>query len=78
MPQSMTGFASETVSINEWNLSLECKSVNSRFLDLNVKLPEPLRASEAEIRQQFSAAITRGKVDQCSGWKKAIAPVDWP
>lgn len=63
MPQSMTGFASETVSINEWNLSLECKSVNSRFLDLNIKLPEPLRASEAEIRQQISAAITRGKVE---------------
>ena len=63
MAQSMTGFASETVSIADWNLSLECKSVNSRFLDLNIKLPEALRASEATIRQKVSATLNRGKVE---------------
>ena len=63
MAQSMTGFASETVSIADWNLSLECKSVNSRFLDLNIKLPEALRASEATIRQKVSAVLNRGKVE---------------
>jgi len=63
MAQSMTGFASETVSIADWNLSLECKSVNSRFLDLNIKLPEALRASEATIRHKVSAALNRGKVE---------------
>ena len=63
MAQSMTGFASETVSIADWNLSLECKSVNSRFLDLNIKLPEALRASEATIRQKVSEALNRGKVE---------------
>jgi uncharacterized protein (TIGR00255 family) len=63
MAQSMTGFASETISIADWNLSLECKSVNSRFLDLNIKLPEALRASEATIRQKVSAVLNRGKVE---------------
>ena len=63
MAQSMTGFASKTVSIADWNLSFECKSVNSRFLDLNIKLPEALRASEATIRHKVTEALSRGKVE---------------
>ena len=45
MPQSMTGFANQTVTVGDWNLSIECKSVNSRFLDLTLKLPDVLKRS---------------------------------
>ena len=63
MPQSMTGFANQTVTLGEWNLSIECKSVNSRFLDLTLKLPDALRRSEPQIRKIVSDTIVRGKVE---------------
>ena len=63
MPQSMTGFANQTVTVGEWNLSIECKSVNSRFLDLTLKLPDALRRSEPQLRKVVSDIIVRGKVE---------------
>jgi uncharacterized protein (TIGR00255 family) len=63
MPQSMTGFANQTVTVGEWNLSIECKSVNSRFLDLTLKLPDALRRSEPQLRKVVSDTIVRGKVE---------------
>ena len=43
MAQSMTGFASQTTTLGEWKLSFECKSVNSRFLDITLKLPDVVK-----------------------------------
>ena len=63
MPQSMTGFANQTVTVGDWNLSIECKSVNSRFLDLTIKLPDVLKRSEPEFRKIVSDKIIRGKVE---------------
>ena len=63
MPQSMTGFANQTVTIGNWNLSIECKSVNSRFLDLTLKLPDVLKRSEPLFRKIVSDKIVRGKVE---------------
>ena len=63
MPQSMTGFAAQTVTVGEWNLSIECKSVNSRFLDITLKLPDVLKRSEPELRKIVSNKIVRGKVE---------------
>ena len=63
MPQSMTGFANQTVTVGEWNLSIECKSVNSRFLDLTLKLPDVLKRSEPQFRKIVSDKIVRGKVE---------------
>ena len=61
MPQSMTGFANQSVAVGEWNLSLECKSVNSRFLDLTLKLPDVIKRSEPALRQLVSEKLVRGK-----------------
>ena len=61
MPQSMTGFANQTVTVGDWNLSIECKSVNSRFLDLTLKLPDVLKRSESQFRKIVSDNIVRGK-----------------
>ena len=63
MPQSMTGFANQTVTAGDWNLSIECKSVNSRFLDLTLKLPDVLKRSEPQFRKIVSDKIVRGKVE---------------
>ncbi|MEC8157955.1 MAG: YicC/YloC family endoribonuclease [Pseudomonadota bacterium] len=63
MPQSMTGFANQTVTVGDWNLSIECKSVNSRFLDLTLKLPEVLKRSEPQLRKVVSDKFVRGKVE---------------
>ena len=63
MPQSMTGFANQTVTVGDWTLSIECKSVNSRFLDLTLKLPEVLKRSEPQLRKVISDKFVRGKVE---------------
>ncbi len=63
MPQSMTGFANQTVTVGDWNMSIECKSVNSRFLDLTLKLPDVLKRSEPQFRKIVSDNIVRGKVE---------------
>ena len=63
MPQSMTGFASQALSVGGWNLSLECKSVNSRFLDLTLKLPDILKRAEHQLRSAIADQLVRGKVE---------------
>lgn len=63
MAQSMTGFANQTTTLGEWKLSLECKSVNSRFLDVTLKLPEALKITEPQIRQAINNTLSRGKVE---------------
>ena len=63
MAQSMTGFASQTTTLGEWKLSFECKSVNSRFLDITLKLPDVVKVCESQLRQIMSGALVRGKVE---------------
>ena len=63
MAQSMTGFANQTTTLGEWKLSFECKSVNSRFLDITLKIPEVLKTTEPTIRAAINNALARGKVE---------------
>ena len=63
MTQSMTGF-SRAESRGEWGrLSWEIRSVNHRYLDLGLRLPDELRVLESALRQQLSARVQRGKVE---------------
>ncbi len=57
---SMTGYASIT---RERGLAVECRSVNGRFLDLTLKLPEELRSFEPALRDLVSSRIKRGKLE---------------
>lgn len=57
---SMTGYASST---HERGLAVECRSVNGRFLDLTLKLPEELRSFEPALRDLVSSHIKRGKLE---------------
>ena len=61
--KSMTGFGRAEISNDQYRLSVEVKSVNSRFLDLNIKMPKKFNALEANIRNTVKEYISRGKVD---------------
>ena len=60
---SMTGYSYEEQTTQIATVSVEIKSVNSRFLDLTVNLPTYLNALEAVFRQKISEKVARGKVD---------------
>lgn len=61
--KSMTGFGRAEVSNDQYRLFVEVKSVNSRFLDLSIKMPKKFNALEANIRNTVKEYISRGKVD---------------
>lgn len=63
MIYSMTGYAKSTLQ-NEWGiLTWEIRSVNHRFLDCSIRLPEPFKQLEQNIRELIRDKITRGRVE---------------
>jgi uncharacterized protein (TIGR00255 family) len=60
---SMTGFAAEASELPGLSLSVELRSVNHRYLDVTVKLPDDLRHLETALRERLSGALKRGKVE---------------
>lgn len=60
---SMTGYAYEEVSTEASVVSVEIKSVNSRFLDLAINLPPYLNQLESFFRGKITEKVVRGKVD---------------
>lgn len=67
---SMTAFAGSEGSFADFSYSIEIKTVNHRFLEVQVKLPEGMRSIENIIRQKFQQALYRGKVDIWIGVKR--------
>ncbi len=63
MIQSMTGYAAVSADSPRGRLSLELRSVNARFLDLQFRVAEELRAFEPLVREAIGARLARGKVD---------------
>jgi uncharacterized protein (TIGR00255 family) len=61
--KSMTGFAQARVEQDGWVLRVSVRSVNHRFLDLHLRLPEGFEAHEPRIRQAVRDHIRRGHVD---------------
>jgi uncharacterized protein (TIGR00255 family) len=59
----MTGFASTEVEVGLFRLVWEIRSVNHRFLDVGLRLPEELRKLEPSCKERIGAVIRRGKVD---------------
>jgi uncharacterized protein (TIGR00255 family) len=60
---SMTGFARSEATLPDGSLVCELRSVNHRYLEASVRLPEELRALEAELRARLQQELRRGKVD---------------
>lgn len=63
MVKSMTGFGRYEATEGERKITVEIKSVNHRYLDLNIKLPKKLNFFESAIRTVLKEYIERGKVD---------------
>ena len=63
MIKSMTGFGRCEISEGERKITVEMKSVNHRYLDVNIKMPKKLNFFEAAIRNELKKYIQRGKVD---------------
>ena len=63
MIRSMTGFARRERQGPWGTLTCELRSVNHRYLELSLRLPEDLRGLENDARQLVSGALRRGKVD---------------
>lgn len=74
---SMTGYASTAIglekgSLSEIQLSVEIRSVNSRFLDVSFRLPDELRQNEPALRALITANIKRGKVEVRAALESAL------
>lgn len=63
MIKSMTGFGRFEVTENNRKFTVEMKSVNHRYLDVNIKMPKKLNFFESAIRGELKNYISRGKVD---------------
>ncbi|GAB2906901.1 YicC/YloC family endoribonuclease [Paralcaligenes ginsengisoli] len=63
MIRSMTAFGSARAESPAGSVTIEFRSVNSRFLDPNFRLPEDLRMAEGAIREKLGQFISRGKID---------------
>jgi uncharacterized protein (TIGR00255 family) len=63
MTKSMTAFARESATGHLGEFTWELRSVNHRFLEPHIRLPEELRALEPALRERISARLGRGKLD---------------
>ena len=60
---SMTGFGKSSGMVDDMNVTVEARTLNSRFLDMNIKMPAVVREKEMVVRGLITEALTRGKVE---------------
>ena len=63
MVKSMTGFGKGEATLQNKKITVEIRSLNSKQLDLGLRLPAVYRQSEYEIRNIITRTVQRGKVD---------------
>jgi uncharacterized protein (TIGR00255 family) len=63
MIQSMTGFGKYVVQLPTKKITIEIKSLNSKSIDLNARMPSSYREKELELRKLIANSLQRGKVD---------------
>jgi uncharacterized protein (TIGR00255 family) len=63
MIQSMTGFGKSTLQLPAKKVSIEIKSLNSKNLDVNTRIPSLYREKENDLRRLMSSELERGKID---------------
>ncbi|AWX44721.1 UPF0701 protein YicC [Flagellimonas maritima] len=63
MIQSMTGFGKHVVQLPSKKITIELKSLNSKNLDINTRIPQSYREKELELRKMIANVLVRGKVD---------------
>ena len=72
MLSSMTGFGRYEVSGQDRKMTVEIKSVNHRYCDINVKMPKKLAQFETQIRNIIGKYVQRGKVDLFLSYEDSI------
>lgn len=65
---SMTGFAHHQIQTLLGILTIDVKSVNSRYQEISIRLPEELRFMEGEVRIALSKSVARGKIECRMQW----------
>lgn len=68
MIRSMTAFGAAQGSVENGRIQWDLRVVNHRFLDLHLRLPEPLRALEREVRERLRESFQRGRVECSLSW----------
>lgn len=63
MIQSMTGFGKSVLSLADKHISIEIKSLNSKNIDINTRIPQVYREKELDFRKLIAEQLQRGKVD---------------
>lgn len=63
MIHSMTGYGKSVLQLPNKTISIEIKSLNSKSLDLNMRMPSIYRSKELDLRKTVAAKLNRGKVD---------------
>ena len=63
MIQSMTGYGKSVLHLSDKKVTIEIKSLNSKNLDLNVRIPSYYRVKELAVRKELASSLVRGKVD---------------
>jgi uncharacterized protein (TIGR00255 family) len=61
--KSMTGFGRGAVTEANFSVAVELKTVNNRFLDVNLRLPQELQSLEATLKKLISTRLSRGRID---------------
>jgi len=61
--KSMTGFGRGAVSEENFAVSVEIKTVNNRFLDLNLRIANELQSVEANLKRLIQSRLSRGRID---------------
>jgi uncharacterized protein (TIGR00255 family) len=69
---SMTGFAAVTSEHPFGSLSVELRALNHRYLDVQLRLPEDLRALEGAVRERLAARMARGKLECKIGLARTV------
>ena len=72
MLYSMTGFAQAEQQLAEGLLSWEVRSVNHRYLEIQLRLPEGWRSLEPKFRDIVNQRLARGKVDGTLSFREAV------
>ena len=63
MIQSMTGYGKAVLQLPTKKVTIEIKSLNSKNLDLNVRIPSYYKEKELAVRKKLASALVRGKID---------------
>ena len=59
----MTGYGKSVLHLSDKKVTIEVKSLNSKNLDLNVRIPSYYREKELNVRKELASKLVRGKVD---------------